>query len=104
MSQEIKGTFRGTLNSNGSITDATIAPEIAAAAAPPTVQVLRPPKLEHLLEQISSGTVDADAGKILRLRGISGSRYYGSEINQIQRDPNNDTPKPHGTDGNWSGA
>ena len=99
MGTPIKATLTGTLNPNGSITNATISPAMDEVA--PLVLVC-PPSLQSLLQQIDKEEVQADSSKVARLKDKGGSSYYSTQIKAIQKEPRNKTPEPHGVKGNWS--
>ena len=103
MGTQIKGTICGTLKPDGSITNATISPDVEP---PQQVQVafLRPPSLRHLLDQIANGTIVANDTKVERLRGDKGHSFYASQVTQEQRKPANKVVLPHGLEGSWSSA
>ena len=101
MDSIIQGTFCGTLKSDGSIINATIAPLKSALDAKPSAdfEILRPPTRKSMVEQSESGKINADPNKLEKLKGPRGDSYYSSQVVQIQQRPRFKDDEPHGLKG-----
>ena len=74
MGTDIQGTFRGKLFPDGTITNATITPDRASQAPVEDVaiQILRPPSLPQLLQEIENSGLPAAASNSNGCRAVAG--------------------------------